>query len=109
MQITRTIRQWWHRLDRERIQSFARFLWKRFLDDRCFETAGALSYTTLFALVPLSMVVFGILAAFPVFDAWTAQLTHFIFSNFVPTSARVVEDYLRGVKVAASIMLGWSG
>lgn len=96
-----TLRRWLDRVDREHIHAFARFLWTRFLDDRCFETAGALSYTTLFALVPLSMVVFGILAAFPVFDAWTAQLTHFIFSNFVPSSARVVEDYLRGFAESA--------
>ena len=95
MPIARTINQWWHRLDRERVQSFARFLWKRFLDDRCFETAGALAYTTLFALVPLSMVVFGILAAFPVFEEWSTKLTNFIFSNFVPGSARAVEQYLR--------------
>lgn len=94
MPIARTLDQWWHRLDRERIQSFARFLWNRFLDDRCFETAGALAYTTLFALVPLSMVVFGILAAFPVFEAWSAQLTQFIFSNFVPASAEAVQEFL---------------
>ncbi|WP_374605293.1 YihY family inner membrane protein [Arenimonas sp.] len=101
MQMTRTLRQWWHRLDRERIQSFFRFLWNRFLDDRCFETAGALSYTTLFALVPLSMVVFGILSAFPVFDAWSGKLTNFVFSNFVPSSARVVESHLRDFALSA--------
>ncbi len=95
MNLPETLRRWWDRIDRERVQSFSQFLWTRFLDDRCFETAGALAYTTLFALVPLSMVVFGILSAFPVFDAWTAQLTNFVFSNFVPSSARVVEDYLR--------------
>src|SRR3546814_7698581 len=32
-------------LHRERVQAFARFLARRFVDDRCFETAGALSYT----------------------------------------------------------------
>lgn len=89
------LQRWWRRLDHERWQAFARFLWLRFLDDRCFETAGALSYTTLFALVPLSMVMFGVLAAFPVFDVWTGQLVNFVFSNFVPSSARVVEQYLR--------------
>ncbi|MFY2762462.1 YihY family inner membrane protein [Arenimonas sp. MALMAid1274] len=90
-----SLRRWLDRIDRERVQSFAHFLWTRFLDDRCFETAGALAYTTLFALAPLSMVVFGILSAFPVFDQWSAQLTNFVFSNFVPSSARVVEDHLR--------------
>lgn len=102
MNMVMQLRAWLVRIDRERVQSFAQFLWTRFLDDRCFETAGALAYTTLFALVPFSVVVFGILSAFPVFDSWSEQLTGFIFSNFVPTSARVVEDYLREFAASAS-------
>jgi membrane protein len=81
--------------DRARAGSFFRFLWRRFLDDRLFEAAGALSFTTVFALVPLSMVVFGVLSAFPVFDEWSGRLSTYIFSNFVPSSARAVETYLR--------------
>lgn len=81
--------------DRARARSFSRFLWRRFLDDRLFEASGALAFTTVFALVPLSMVVFGVLSAFPVFDTWSAQLSDYIFSNFVPSSARAVEAYLR--------------
>lgn len=96
------MQRWWHRLDRERLQAFAQFLWVRFWDDRCFETAGALAYTTLFGLVPLSMVVFGILQAFPVFDTWSAQLTNFVFSNFVPGSAAVIQAKLREFSAAAS-------
>lgn len=81
--------------DRARATTFFRFLWRRFLDDRLFEAAGALSFTTLFALVPLSMVVFGVLSAFPVFEQWSDRLSDYIFSNFVPSSARAVEAYLR--------------
>lgn len=81
--------------DRARAATFARFLWRRFLDDRLFEAAGALSFTTVFALVPLSMVVFGVLSAFPVFDEWSGRLSDYIFSNFVPSSARAIEGYLR--------------
>jgi membrane protein len=81
--------------DRARAGSFFKFLWRRFLDDRLFEAAGALSFTTVFALVPLSMVVFGVLSAFPVFDEWSGRLSAYIFSNFVPSSARAVETYLR--------------
>jgi membrane protein len=102
MEMFTQLRAWLARIDRERVQSFAHFLWTRFLDDRCFETAGALAYTTLFALVPLSMVVFGILSAFPIFNTWSAELTNFIFSNFVPSSARMVEGYLRGFADSAS-------
>jgi len=81
--------------DRARAHSFFRFVGRRFLDDRLFESAGALSFTTVFALVPLSMVVFGVLSAFPVFEQWSNQLSDYIFSNFVPSSARAVETYLR--------------
>src|SRR3954464_2604066 len=77
--------------DRARAQAFFRFMGRRFLDDRLFESAGALSYTTVFALVPLSMVVFGVVSAFPVFRDWSNQLSDCIFSNFVPSSAREVE------------------
>ena len=91
-----SINRWSERLrDRARAGTFFRFLWKRFLADNLFQAAGALSYTTVFALVPLSMVVFGVLSAFPVFDRWSDQLSDYIFSNFVPTSARAVETYLR--------------
>ena len=65
------LRQWIARVDRERITLFAKFLLKRFTDDRCFESAGALAYTTMFALVPFTAVVFGVLSAFPVFDVWS--------------------------------------
>lgn len=80
--------------DRARAVSFARFLWQRFVDDRLFEASGALAFTTLFALVPLSMVAFGALSAFPVFDEWSKQLRDYIFANFVPSSASAVQGYL---------------
>ena len=90
-----SINRWSDRLrDRARAGTFFRFLWKRFLADNLFQAAGALSYTTVFALVPLSMVVFGVLSAFPVFALWSERLSDYIFSNFVPSAARSVEDYL---------------
>ena len=88
-------------IDRERLTAFARFLLQRFLDDRCFESAGALAYTTMFALVPFSTVVFSVLSAFPVFDTWTMKITDFLFANFLPSSARVMEQYLRGFAESA--------
>jgi len=81
--------------DRARTGTFLRFLWRRFLDDRLFESAGALSFTTVFALVPLMMVVYGVLSAFPGFNGWTDQLSTYIFSNFVPSSASKIEGVLR--------------
>jgi membrane protein len=79
---------------RERGLAFARFVWHRFLDEKCFEAAGALSFTTVFALVPLTTAVFGILAAFPVFQQWSNELTDFVFANFVPAAAKAMQGYL---------------
>jgi membrane protein len=102
-----SIYRWSERLrDRARAGAFFRFLWQRFLDDRLFEAAGALAYTTVFALVPLSMVVFGVLSAFPVFDHWSGQLSDYVFSNFVPASARAVETYLRQFSANAGQLTG---
>src|SRR6478672_380103 len=90
-----SLNRWSDRLrDRARTGSFGRFVLKRFLGDRLFEAAGALSYTSAFALVPLSMVVFGVLSAFPVFNEWSARLTSYIFANFVPSAASAVAGYL---------------
>lgn len=90
------LHRWMERLrDPGRVKTFFRFVVKRFFVDRLFESAGALSYTTVFALVPLSMVVFGVLSAFPVFSVWSERLGDYVFANFVPSAARSVETYLR--------------
>ena len=80
--------------DHARAGTFARFLWKRFLDDRLFQAAGALAFTTAFSIVPLSMVVSGILSAFPFYEDWSSKLSEYIFSNFVPSSAWTVRQRL---------------
>ncbi len=91
-----SLNRWTDRLrDRARTESFFRFLARRSLDDNLFEAAGALSFTTVFALVPLSLVVFGVLSAFPGFGEWSDRLSNYIFSNFVPSAARSVESYLK--------------
>src|SRR3546814_18830116 len=91
-----TLYRWSDRMRaRARTGTFLRFLWRRFLDDRLFESAGALSFTMVFALVPLSLVVFGVLSMFPAFNGWSDQHSDYIFSTFVPGSARAIESHLR--------------
>ncbi len=79
---------------RERLQAFARFLWQRFRDDKCFETAGALSYTTLFAIVPMLAAVVAIVSVFPAFAGLRDNVTRFIFRSFVPAAGETVQGYL---------------
>lgn len=79
----------------DKFGNFARYLLRRFIDDRCFESAGSLSYTSILAVVPFAAVVFAVLAAFPQFGQWTDQLVGFVFSNFVPDVATNVEAGIR--------------
>lgn len=81
-------------IDRDRLRAFSRFVWRRFRDDKCFETAGTLSYTTLFAVVPLTAAVFGILTIMPAFADMSTRFQTFIFQNFVPAAGRSVQHYL---------------
>jgi membrane protein len=90
------------RYDREQTLAFFHFTWERFLEDRCLQTAGALAYTSLFALVPLTAAVLGMLAAFPVFAEWKDRLTAFVFQNFVPATGDVVQGYLTEFAANAS-------
>jgi membrane protein len=94
------------RFDRDRTRAFAGFLWQRFVDDKCLETAGALSYTTLFALVPVTAAAFGILSALPVFSGWSDALSDFVFRNFVPAAGHAVQHYLLKFAGNASKLTG---
>lgn len=80
--------------DRARAIAFFRFLGGRFLYDNLFQAAGALAFTTIFALVPLSMVVFGVLSAFEALRPLSSQLADYVFSNFVPGVARSAQTLL---------------
>ena len=71
-----------------------RHVWKHFQEDRCFEEAASLGYTSLLAMVPLLAVVFGIISAFPVFNEWSQDLQDFIFRNFMPETGEQIVPYL---------------
>lgn len=79
--------------ERHRAASFLRFTVRRFLDEDCLQTAAALAFTSLFALVPLITVVMGIMSAFPVYSQWRDSITGFVFDNFVPATGETVRGY----------------
>ncbi|NBB93422.1 MAG: virulence factor BrkB family protein [Gammaproteobacteria bacterium] len=76
------------------LRAFGAHLWRHFREDRCFEAAAALSYTSLLALVPLMAVMLGVISAFPVFDQWATELESYIFANFVPAAGDAVQEHL---------------
>src|ERR1700751_4597216 len=56
-----------------------------FLADGFFSASGALSYTTLVSLVPLAVIAFGTLSAFPIFSKVHDELVALAFRTLVPS------------------------
>ena len=66
----------------------------RFYRDRGLQAAGALTYTTLLALVPLLTIAFSIFSAFPAFQAMQDRIEILLFENLVPEVGLVVRSHL---------------
>lgn len=90
------------------VVEFWHFLFQRFLADRAMHSAAALTYTTLFAVVPMMTVTFAMLSAIPVFQGMGEQIQAFIFHNFVPSSGETVQEYLQAFSTQAR-QLTWAG
>ena len=73
----------------------ARRLAQRFTQDRLGQTAGALTFTTLIALVPLVTVALAVVTAFPIFDQFQTVLQRWLVESLIPESiSRQVLGYL---------------
>lgn len=66
---------------------FLVFVLKRFEADRCRDQSAALTYTTLFAVVPMLTVFLVIVSSISALQPARAQLQHWIYSNFLPKSS----------------------
>ncbi|MGE4416233.1 MAG: YihY family inner membrane protein [Marinobacterium sp.] len=73
---------------------FIRSLARQFQANQGILNAAALTYTTLFAVVPLMTVSYSMLAAVPNFKGVGEQVQAWIFANFVPATGEVVQNYL---------------
>ena len=80
----------------KRARRLAKHVWTHFREDRCFEEAASLGYTSLLSMVPLLAVIFGIVSVFPVFDEWSNKLQAFIFDNFLPDTGQQIVPYING-------------
>ena len=80
----------------KRARRLAEHVWDHFREDRCFEEAASLSYTSLLSMMPLLAVIFGIVSVFPVFDKWSNHLQSVIFDNFLPDTGEQIVPYING-------------
>ena len=92
------------------LRAFLRLLrWvvQRFREDRCTRVAGALSFTTLLALVPLTAVMFAIFSRFQIFESWMTLAQEFVYGNFVPAAGEAVNRYLQKFAANAVKLTIW--
>ncbi|WP_445116701.1 YihY family inner membrane protein [Acinetobacter sp. WZC-1] len=66
---------------------FILFVLKRFEADRCRDQAGSLTYTTLFAVVPMLTVFLVIISSIKALEPARQQLQQLVYSNFLPKTS----------------------
>ncbi|MDG2410344.1 MAG: YhjD/YihY/BrkB family envelope integrity protein, partial [Halioglobus sp.] len=67
------------------------YLIGRFGADRCSQNAAALTYMSLFALVPLLTVLYTMASAIPAFQGAENQMQTLLFKHMVPQSSAEIE------------------
>ncbi len=88
-----------------------RILWhtiKRFESEARRRDAAALTYTTLFALVPVITVIYAILSAIPSLQSWGGQVNDQLLGYLMPQGSDTVSDYLKQFSQQAR-KLTWIG
>src|SRR5690606_13441987 len=73
---------------------FVRHLGQRYQRDGCRESAAALTYMSLFAVVPLLTLIYSVFSMVPAFQGLGEQVQGLIFRNLIPESGREVQQYL---------------
>jgi membrane protein len=79
-----------------RFLDFIRYVLARFLQHNCTEVAASLTFTTLLSLVPLIAIALSVVAAFPAFTEYSAQIKSFVLTTMVPDTAnKVIAVYVQ--------------
>lgn len=86
--------------------TFARILHTHFRDDGCRESAAALTYTSLFALVPVMTVSFTVLASVPALKEKGDVFQQWAFNYFVPSAGNLLLEHLQGFAHQATNLTG---
>ncbi len=78
------------------VQRFIQQIIFHYQDKQCQKSAAALTYMTLFAIVPMMTVSYSMFSVIPAFSGLESQLQGLIFDNFVPSTGQEVQEYLAG-------------
>ena len=85
----------------ESLKAKGHFLWtligevyKHFMARDCQQSAAALTYVSLFSLVPMLTLVYSLVSILPASGELESLLQRLIFENLVPTSGQAVQEHL---------------
>ena len=73
---------------------FLRHIQRRYVADGCSNSAAALTYMSLFALVPLLTVMYSVLSMIPAMQNAGGEIQSLIFEYFMPSTGQEVQNYL---------------
>ncbi|MCJ8321107.1 MAG: virulence factor BrkB family protein [Colwellia sp.] len=86
------------------IIAFLQYLLRRINREQIHVVAGFLAYVSLMSLVPLVVVMFSVMTAFPIFSDVRQVIESFVYGNFLPTAGDIVQQYITGFVDNASKM-----
>ena len=105
MQRFDSILQWAHP---RTLGKFIRFVYQSFEHHHGVENAKSLTYTSLFAVVPLLTLTVAVLSAFPAFQDVGARLQAIVFARLIPGSIGELQNYITSFTTQAR-NLTWVG
>ena len=73
---------------------YGRQMWQQFFAHNCLNAAAALTFTTLFAVVPMMTVTYTFFSLIPEYSSVGEKVETFVFKNFVPGSSDLVQEKL---------------
>ena len=63
-------------------------------DDKLGHYASSLSWSTLFSIIPLLVIMLFMFTQMPLFDSIYGKVEELIFSNLMPTDSKVIMEYI---------------
>lgn len=87
-------------------RDFGVLFWQEFKRDGCRETAAALTFTTLFAIVPVMTVTFTLLHAIPEMQSNGQAIQDWLFSYLLPSADANIQHYLQSFATQAAHLTG---
>jgi membrane protein len=77
-----------------------------FMANKCMMSAAALTYMTLFAIVPLMTVIYAVFSMIPAFDGVPEKLQQLLFAHLIPQTGQEVQSYLADFSQQARSLTG---